>query len=282
MLPRKESRRRSSDCVMVRAHASPTKKAEKSLNLCARVRREALPFLAFAEVGFFRLFLSRALARLRGVAFRRCGLLLPLLPLCRLGVVCPQCWRWVLLSPMVSLWVGVVSVLGVQAAAFLRFGRGRRRVFVWGCSSCCSSVLLFVLRAVGLAGAGWRFALAVRFALGLAGSPLAGLCLARGRWCPCFVPSFGWCRALCGCAFLALRFRCLSVALRSVWLGRRCCWVGVAFLLVRFPPFALVAGCGLSVLPLFLGVLAWSRSSGCGRCFRPLGGRAAQLGKERG
>lgn len=153
---------------------------------------------------------------------------------------------------------------------------------VWGCSSCCSSVLFFVLRAVGLAGAGWRFALPVRFALGLAGSSLAGLCLVRGRWCPCFVPPFGWSRALCGCVFLALRFRCLSVALRLAWLGLRCCWVGVVFLLGRFLPFALVAGCGLSVLPLSLGVLAWSRSSGCGRCFRPLGGRAAQLGEKGG
>lgn len=219
MLPRKESRRRSSDYVMVRAHASPTKKAEKNLNLCARVRRRVLPFLAFAVVGFFRLFLSRALARLRGVAFRRCGLLLPLLPLCRLGVVCPQGWRWVLFSPMVLLWAGVVSVWVVPAAALFR--ACRRRVFPFGgvprvvrpfCSSFCAPWAWLVL--VG----GLRCLCALRLAW-----------LGR-RWL-----GFAWCggagvRALCRrLAGLARCVGAFSSPCASVVSPSLCVWLGWVF-----------------------------------------------------
>lgn len=227
MLPRKESRRRSSDCVMVRAHASPTKKAEKSLNLYARVRREVLPFLAFAEVGFFRLFWFRALARLRGVAFRRCGLCCLC---CRravwawrvrsvgAGCCCPRWsrfgWAWC------PFWVcrrRLFFVSGVVVAEFL-FGGVPRVVRPFCCSFCAPWAWLVLV-------GGLRWLCALRLAW-----------LGR-RWL-----GFAWCG---GAGLCALCRRLAGVARCVGALSSPCASVVSPSLCVRFGWVVAVAGLAL-------------------------------------
>ena len=128
----------------------------------------------------------------------------------------------------------------------------------WGCSLCCSSASFLVLGVGGVrALRGLSCLRSFRFCFSVCSLRRCGLWASRSV--PC-----------CSSAFLVRRsFR------RVAWLSvvRVACLVcvaaGFAFLLRRSRLSVRPASSGLSVLPLFLAVLALFRSSGRGFLLRP-------------
>ncbi len=148
---------------------------------------------------------------------------------------------------------------------------GRCLVFSWGCSSCCSFPVFFVVPLFLSAFAG-RCCSRRLAGCCPASFPsfwlLRSRCCLSGRW---WSLSVVWFCALRSCAFLARPRFLLLLGLSRVLAVLRGSFpvAGAAVPRLRFPRFGRVVSCGLSCLPSFLAALALFRSSGCGWGCRP-------------